>query len=121
MVQPARQALTAAATRRLFRSGAADATACTAEGYVQANLVAVPKDWAYDVLLFAQRNPRACPLIEVAFLFASTVTFEPALTLSAALARAQAPLVTTHSPGHLFVTDLPESTAVVGVRTEVAA
>ena len=35
------------------------------QGYAQANLVALPRDIAYDFLLFAQRNPRACPLLEV--------------------------------------------------------
>lgn len=34
-------------------------------GYVQANLVIVPKDWAFDFLLFCQRNPRPCPLLDV--------------------------------------------------------
>src|SRR5215510_3120484 len=36
-----------------------------APGYVQANLAVLPKDQAYDFLLFCQRNPRPCPLIEV--------------------------------------------------------
>ena len=35
------------------------------KGYAQANLVTLPKDIAYDFLLFAQRNPRPCPLLEV--------------------------------------------------------
>ena len=35
------------------------------EGYVQANLAVLPKEQAYDFLLFCQRNPRPCPLIEV--------------------------------------------------------
>jgi uncharacterized protein YcsI (UPF0317 family) len=35
------------------------------QGYVQANLAVLPKDQAYDFLLFCQRNPRPCPLIEV--------------------------------------------------------
>ena len=34
-------------------------------GYAQANLVIVPKDIAYDFLLFTQRNPKSCPLLEV--------------------------------------------------------
>src|SRR3989441_5070403 len=34
-------------------------------GHVQANLAVLPKDYAYDFLLFCQRNPRPCPLIEV--------------------------------------------------------
>src|SRR6476660_1103478 len=36
-----------------------------AMGYVQANLVIVPKDWAFDFLLFCQRNPKPCPQLEV--------------------------------------------------------
>lgn len=34
-------------------------------GYAQANLVILPKKDAYDFLLFAQRNPTSCPLLEV--------------------------------------------------------
>ncbi|HSE94587.1 MAG TPA: putative hydro-lyase [Methylomirabilota bacterium] len=40
-------------------------TAGLAPGYVQANLVVLPKAQAYDFLVFCQRNPRPCPLIEV--------------------------------------------------------
>ena len=40
-------------------------TAGLGQGYVQANLAVLPKDYAYDFLLFCQRNPRPCPLIEV--------------------------------------------------------
>ena len=36
-----------------------------ASGYVQANLVVLPQDWAWDFLLFAQRNPKPCPVLEV--------------------------------------------------------
>jgi len=36
-----------------------------APGYVQANLVILPQAQAYDFLVFCQRNPRPCPLIEV--------------------------------------------------------
>jgi len=36
-----------------------------AKGYVQANLVILPKDWAWDFLLFAQRNPKPCPVLDV--------------------------------------------------------
>jgi len=34
-------------------------------GYVQANLVIVPRDQAFDFLLFCQRNPKPCPLLDV--------------------------------------------------------
>ncbi len=40
-------------------------TSGLAPGHVQANLVCVPRDLAYDFLLFCQRNPRPCPLLDV--------------------------------------------------------
>ena len=40
-------------------------TAGLGSGHVQANLAVLPRDYAYDFLLFCQRNPRPCPLIEV--------------------------------------------------------
>lgn len=40
-------------------------TAGYAPGYAQANLVILPKEVAYDFLLFCQRNEKSCPLIEV--------------------------------------------------------
>src|SRR4051794_9811451 len=55
-----------AEVRRRARAG--DWTAPTpglALGYVQANLVIVPRDLAFDFLLFCQRNPRPCPLLDV--------------------------------------------------------
>ncbi len=36
-----------------------------AQGYVQGNLVILPTEWAFDFAIFAQRNPKPCPLIEV--------------------------------------------------------
>ncbi|EGO64946.1 putative hydro-lyase [Acetonema longum] len=40
-------------------------TAGMAKGYVQGNLAIVPKALAYDFLLFAQRNPKPCPILDV--------------------------------------------------------
>ena len=40
-------------------------TAGLAPDYVQSNLAVLPKAQAYDFLLFCQRNPQACPLLEV--------------------------------------------------------
>lgn len=34
-------------------------------GYVQGNLAILPKKYAYDFLLFTQRNPKPCPVLEV--------------------------------------------------------
>ena len=42
-------------------------TAGMCAGYAQANLVILPKDLAYDFLLFTQRNPKSCPLLEVSY------------------------------------------------------
>ena len=35
------------------------------QGYTQANLAIIPKDLAFDFLLFCQRNPRPCPVLDV--------------------------------------------------------
>jgi uncharacterized protein YcsI (UPF0317 family) len=40
-------------------------TAGCAPGFLQANLMIVPQAQAFDFLLFCQRNPKPCPLIEV--------------------------------------------------------
>ena len=40
-------------------------TSGLAAGHVQANLVVLPQAQAFDFLLFCQRNPRPCPLVEV--------------------------------------------------------
>lgn len=32
---------------------------------VQANMAVLPFEWAYDFLLFCQRNPKPSPLLEV--------------------------------------------------------
>ena len=36
-----------------------------APGFAQANLVILPQEWAWEFLLFCQRNPQACPLMDV--------------------------------------------------------
>ncbi|MGY1625290.1 putative hydro-lyase [Geodermatophilus sp. SYSU D00965] len=54
-----------AEVRAACRDGSAVHTSGVAPGYAQANLVVLPRDWAYDFLLFAQRNPRPVPLLDV--------------------------------------------------------
>ncbi|MDI6893593.1 MAG: putative hydro-lyase [Bacillota bacterium] len=52
--------------RQLIREGRwAGPTAGMAPGYVQANVVILPRALAFDFLLFAQRNPKPCPLLDV--------------------------------------------------------
>jgi len=54
-----------AAARALFRDGLAVPTAGWSAGFTQANLLIVPRAQAFDVLLFATRNPQACPILGV--------------------------------------------------------
>jgi uncharacterized protein YcsI (UPF0317 family) len=57
--------LTPGEARALFRDGLRTPTAGWCTGRTQANLIAVPRDYAYEVLLFSQRNPKACPVLDV--------------------------------------------------------
>jgi len=52
--------------RELIRRGELIRPTCgIAPGYAQANLVVLPKEFAFDFLLFCQRNPKPCPVLEV--------------------------------------------------------
>src|SRR5262245_21910579 len=42
-----------------------DQTSGLAPGFAQANLVILPRELAADFLLFCQRNPKPCPLLDV--------------------------------------------------------
>lgn len=58
--------LSAAELRAWCRDGRFDVpTAGYADSHVQANLMIVPQESAFDFLLFCQRNPKPCPLVEV--------------------------------------------------------
>src|SRR5947209_855544 len=50
---------------RARRGELTGSTAGLALGYVQANLVVVPRELAFDFLLFCQRNPKPCPVLDV--------------------------------------------------------
>ncbi|MBI4081077.1 MAG: putative hydro-lyase [Candidatus Lambdaproteobacteria bacterium] len=65
-VELERAVASARALRREIRAGRfTGQTSGQAPGYVQANLVVVPREAAFDFLLFCQRNPKPCPLLEV--------------------------------------------------------
>lgn len=51
--------------RRIFRAGTVAHTSGYSRGYAQANLITLPQEQAFDFLLFAQRNPKPCPLLGV--------------------------------------------------------
>lgn len=52
--------------REACRNGAYNGqTSGLSTGYAQANLCILPKKYAFDFLLFCQRNPKPCPLLHV--------------------------------------------------------
>lgn len=57
--------LTPAQARERFRAGERVPTAGWCSGWTQANLIAVPKELGYELLLFAHRNSQACPVLDV--------------------------------------------------------
>jgi len=54
-----------AAAREAFRNGLVEPTSGWSRGYAQANMLAIPREHAFDFLLFAQRNPKPCPILGV--------------------------------------------------------
>ena len=52
------EATSPAVARDLFRGGVVRPTCGISKGYAQANMIALPREYAYDFLLFAQRNPK---------------------------------------------------------------
>lgn len=61
----ARAAMAPAEARALFADGLPVPTTGWCAGYAQANIISVPAALAFDMLLFATRNPKPCPVLEV--------------------------------------------------------
>ena len=59
------QEMTPTQAREAFRAGLRVPTSGYCRGWTQANLISLPREYAYDFLLFAQRNPQPCPVLEV--------------------------------------------------------
>lgn len=72
-------------------------TAGLALGYVQANLVVVPRDLAFDFLLFCQRNPKPCPVLDVT----EPGSAEPRLVAAGADLRTDLPRYRVYKQGEL--------------------
>lgn len=61
-----KQDLSPARLRELIRAGEwTKPTTGNASGYVQANLVMLPREEAFHFLLFCIRNPKPCPILDV--------------------------------------------------------
>lgn len=90
---------TGQAARLMIRSGGwRKPTASLAPGYLQANLVVLPHAFAYDFLLFCQRNPKPCPLLDVTEV--GSYVPDPALAAAADL-RTDLPLYRVYRDGRL--------------------
>jgi uncharacterized protein YcsI (UPF0317 family) len=84
--------------RLLIRQGKlVGPTAGLAPGHAQANLVILPQELAYDFLVFCQRNPAACPVLEVT----ERGRCEPVLTAKGADLRVDLPLYRVYLNGEL--------------------
>ncbi|WP_375804199.1 MULTISPECIES: putative hydro-lyase [unclassified Carboxydocella] len=72
-------------------------TAGMCAGYAQANLAVLPKDLAFEFLLFCQRNPKPCPVLDVT----EVGSFEPVLTAPGADLRTDIPKYRIYKYGQL--------------------
>lgn len=87
-----------AEVRQLIREGRfQQPTSGVAPHHVQANVAILPKDVAFEFLLFCQRNPKPCPVVEV--IEAGEV--EAALTAPASDIRTDVPLYRVYKNGEM--------------------
>jgi uncharacterized protein YcsI (UPF0317 family) len=73
--------------RQRYREGLVAPTTGWAAGFTQANMVILPQDWAFDMLLFGQRNPQPVPLLDVTDPGAPTSRLAPDADLRSDLPR----------------------------------
>jgi uncharacterized protein YcsI (UPF0317 family) len=62
--------------------------------WAPANLVAVPEAHAYDLLLFGQRNPKPCPVLD------------------SPTSASGVPFAIGHAPGHMAIPGLRDETLI---------
>jgi uncharacterized protein YcsI (UPF0317 family) len=83
--------------RKRIRTGQwTQPTSGASKGYIQANLVMMPQEQAFDFLLFCVRNPKPCPILDVL----EPGRFEPAIASGADL-RTDLPRYRIYSNGEL--------------------
>jgi uncharacterized protein YcsI (UPF0317 family) len=97
--EPALRHATGAEVRAAARRGALTTpTPGLALGHVQANLVVVPRELAFDFLLFCQRNPKPCPVLDVT----EPGSAEPRLVAPGADVRTDLPRYRVYKHGELM-------------------
>ena len=91
----------------LCRTGEFDGpTTGLCDNYLQANLVILPKKLAFDFLLFCQRNPKPCPILDVT----DVGSFEPIMVAPGTDLRTDLPRYRIFRNGELVeeVTDIQQ-------------
>lgn len=87
-ISPDEAAAASPADARLsYRDGLAVPTTGWAAGFTQTNMVVLPREWAFDMLLFGQRNPKPVPLLDVTNPGAISTVLAPAADLRTDLPR----------------------------------
>ncbi len=105
-------ALSPAAARARFADGLTVPTSGWSRGFVQANIIALPRELAFDMMVFAQRNPKPCPVLEV--IDAGSVRADPGGSVFSDLAadiRRDVPLYRIFRDGE-FVEEVADAAAV---------
>src|SRR5690606_1383459 len=77
------------------------------------NMVSVPRAWAWDFLLYAQRNPKACPVLDVAEAGSSTTVLAAGADL-----RTDLPLYRVWRSGEL-VQEITDATELWAEHTDL--
>ena len=106
---------TARAARARYRAGTVEPTSGVAPGLTQANLIVLPRDWAFDFLLYAQRNPKPCPVLDVSDPGSPTTVLAPGADL-----RTDLPLYRIWRDGRL-VEETPDATAAWAEHPDLVA
>lgn len=106
---------TARVARARYRAGTVEPTSGVAPGLTQANLIVLPRDWAFDFLLYAQRNPKPCPVLDVSDPGSPTTVLAPGADL-----RTDLPLYRIWRDGRL-VEETPDATAAWAEHPDLVA
>jgi uncharacterized protein YcsI (UPF0317 family) len=106
---------TARKARATYRDGLVAPTSGIAPGFTQANMIVLPRDWAFDFLLYAQRNPKPCPVLDVSDPGSPTTLLAPGADL-----RTDLPLYRIWRDGKL-AEETADATAAWAERDDLVA
>ncbi|WP_062221640.1 putative hydro-lyase [Aureimonas sp. D3] len=101
--------------RLRYRAGHIAPTAGVAPGLTQANMIVLPRDWAFDFLLYAQRNPKACPVLDVTDASSFSTVLAPGADL-----RTDLPLYRIWRDGKL-AEEVPDASAAWAEHSDLVA